>query len=88
MNKLRKICEIPSKEVRMTELNKWLDENFFTVEREIKILHKKQLSMEEHDLLCENLVSQCVEELIEQEYAKLDVKSRSYSVKIQGVKVE
>lgn len=72
----------------MTELNKWLDENFFTVEREIKILHKKQLSMEEHDLLCENLVSQCVEELIEQEYAKLDVKSRSYSVKIQGVKVE
>jgi hypothetical protein len=72
----------------MTELNKWLDDNFFTVEREIKILHKKQLSLEEHDLLCENLVSQCVEELIEQEYAKLDVKSRSYSVKIQGVKAE
>ena len=88
LNKLRKICEIQNQEDRMKALSNWINENTYTVEREIKILHRKQLSLEEHDLLCENLVSQCVEELIEQEYAKLEIKPRSYTVKIQGVKVE
>lgn len=88
MNKLLKIGSIDNYEDRMKALSDWIDENSYEVEREIKILHRKQLSTEEHDLLCENLVSQCVEELIENKYAQLEIKPRSYYVKIRGVRVE
>jgi hypothetical protein len=63
--------------------SEWLEknkDNIVEITNTQLTLNSKTMDLETHDLICETIAHQCVDDLIESNSAQFTVKERSYSV--------
>lgn len=58
--------------------NKWIEE----VENRQLVLNKKKLSSEDHDMICEHIVKQGIDQIIEEKLVAFDINDRYYASKM------
>ena len=86
LDELRLIMEIADKEGRLERYQNWVSKNIVEVEESILVLNASQLSTEDHDMVCEELVNNCTDRLIENKVAKFDISNNKYLVRIVGIR--
>lgn len=73
-------------EKRKLALMKWIKENIVEVTNTQLTVNSKAMDLENHDLICETIVHQCVDELIESNSVQFTIKERSYSVTLWSLR--
>lgn len=86
IDELLQISQISDFVDRTSQIEKWINDWILEVGHKQTILNKRYLSLTNHDDLCEYVTSRCVQDFIDNDAAKFDIKSNSYAVKLTALR--